>query len=296
MMWIGWTYFLNFYLYVKSLPHHDVKGLPPPRHTNSPPTVLSTPAATLLSCAATAIVCLFFSRVFPEGAVISRRPLSWDTPPLAPLSTVRPAPTFIFALITAAHVPDHFDEQQQRLRDHEYALSLDFFFPRFGDRVAGVIAGGPGARGWPLLLRYHFSRLEFFNSMFSQKSAKESQGIQRFVRAITSGEEAPEGADASFSASWSSIGDDDVVFKTSGRYQIVRDDFVDEIAKTRDSFDAWAKTFGAWKLDKEGQHQIERGEKKIFTFCWAMKWRHFKDLYLNIDLEKLERFDGNKGW
>ena len=58
----------------------------------------------------------------------------------------------------------------------------------------------------------------------------------------------------------------------------------------------WAKTFGSWSLDAEGRHIIERGDKKIFTFCWAMKWKHFRDLYLDVDLDKLEHFDGNKGW
>lgn len=226
---------------------------------------------------------------------VPHRPLSWSGPaptlmPLAPQGMQRPAPTFAFALVTAAYIPG-----RQSLRDREYTLGLDYFFPRFANRVAGLIAGGPNALSWPLLPRYDFSALEFFDSTtYTTKSAKESHGIQFFVRTILS----PEGAAPAHTpvTSWRSIADDDVVFKASGRYQIVRDDFLDEIALTRDSFDVWAKTFGTWTLDEDGQHKITKGEKKIFTFCWAMKWRFFRDLYLHIDLDKLEHFDGNKGW
>ena len=255
---------------------------------------LSAVGALAALCVGAGLLCLLCAfRSARNGGGISRRPLAWDAPPLSPLGTVRPAPPFIAALVTAAFVPGRRGELQQS-RDREYALGMDYFFPRFEDRVAGLIAGGPEARRWPLLARYPFARLHFFDSNFTQKSAKESHGIQHFVRdAVAAQASEAEGREGS---PWTHLRDDDVVFKASGRYQIVRDDFVDEIARTHTSFDVWAKTFGSWTLDDEGQHRIERGDKKIFTFCWAMKWAHFRDLYLNVDLEKLERFDGNKGW
>ena len=256
---------------------------------------LSAFGALAALCFGVGLLCMLcaFGRAGNGGGIISRRPLAWDAPPLAPLGTVRPAPSFIVALVTAAFVPGRFGELQQS-RDREYALGVDFFFPRFEDRVAGLVAGGPEARSWPLLARYRFARLHFFDSNFTQKSAKESHGIQHFVRDVVAAQ--ASGAEEHTGGPWTRLRDDDVIFKASGRYQIVRDDFVDEIARTHDFFDVWAKTFGSWTLDEEGQHRIERGEKKVFTFCWAMKWAHFRDLYLNVDLEKLERFDGKRGW
>ena len=212
--------------------------------------------------------------------------------PLVPHCMQRPAPAFVFALVTAAYIPDsgRFGDQHQNVRNREYTLGLDFFFPRFGNRVAGLVAGATDMQSWPILSRYDFAMLEFFDSKkYTTKSAKESHGIQHFVQKVLR----PDGGTAS---TWRGIADDDVVLKASGRYQIVREDFLDEIAQSRDFFDVWAKPFGSWVLDEEGQHKISKGEKKVFTFCWAMKWRFFRDLYLNVDLDKLERFDGHKGW
>ena len=256
---------------------------------------ISSPVAALLGCTVTALLFLYI-RLLPRG-FIPQRPLSWSGPaptllPPVPQGMQRPAPTFVFALVTAAFIPGRFGDQRQYLRNKEYTLGLDFFFPRFGNRVAGLIAGTNDAQSWPILLRYDFSMLEFFDSKtFSTQSAKESQGIQHFVQKISR----PDGG-GDMASTWYSITDDDVVLKASGRYQIVRDDFLDEIALTREFFDVWAKPFGSWILDEEGQHKITKGEKKVFTFCWAMKWRYFKDLYLHVDLDKLEHFDGNKGW
>jgi hypothetical protein len=117
-----------------------------------------------------------------------------------------------------------------------------------------------------------------------QKSAKESEGLRLLVAELSRGNA-------------TAIADDAVVFKASGRYQVARDDFLEAVAANPD-FDVWARPFGAWTLDEKGQHVIAPGDAKIFTFYYAMRWRHFRELYETVDIDKLENYDTvpSKGW
>jgi hypothetical protein len=117
----------------------------------------------------------------------------------------------------------------------------------------------------------------------TQKSAKESAGLRQLVRELA--------------AANASLDDDSVVFKASGRYQVARNDFLEDVL-ANPQYDVWAKPFGAWALSERGEHVITPGDAKVFTFLFAMRWRFFRDLYAHVDIEKLETHDTvpSKGW
>jgi hypothetical protein len=181
-----------------------------------------------------------------------------------------PPPTFLAVVTTA------YSEHNAERREREYALGLEYVFYTF-DRVYALVSS---PTPWAFIESFPFTRLPtYFTSRYAQKSAQESDGLRAMVKGL-------EGA---------GLSGDDIVFKVSGRYQIVRSDFIQEV-RDNPNFDVWAKPFGAWHLDGSGRHVVEPGGKKIFTFFWAMRWRYFRDLYTYIPLDKLETYDGNKGW
>lgn len=184
------------------------------------------------------------------------------------------APQNVVALVTSAYTND---AALSFRREKEYSTCLKYFFEHFG-RVYGLAAADTR---WTFVESYPWSQLEYFQSRMKGKSAKESEGLQFMVNRMH------------YKAA---LQDDDIVVKASGRYQIVRSDFLEAVLANPDH-DVWGKTFGSWRLDATtGQHVIEPGDSKLFTFCWAMRWRYFRDLYQNVDIEKLESYDGGKGW
>ncbi len=188
------------------------------------------------------------------------------------------APASAVAVVTAAYKAGAADEAR---RDGEYRRGLAYFFAQFA-RVVGVVSASDE---WPLARAFPFTALVTYepSAQYSQKSAKESEGLRLLV--------------ASLANANTSIDDDAIVFKASGRYHIVREDFIEAVVANPD-FDAWARPYGAWHLDEQGQHVITPGDNKIFTFYFAMRWRHFRAMYETVDLDKLESFDTvpSKGW
>lgn len=195
-----------------------------------------------------------------------------------PASSRAAAPTNAIAIVTASYVAGSADEVR---RDGEYRRGLSYIFAHFA-RVVGVVSARDA---WPLERVFPFDALVLYEPLarFMQKSSKESEGLRLLVTTLV-------GANAS-------IDDDAVVFKASGRYHIVRDDFI-EVVGANPNFDAWARPFGEWHLDEQGQHVITPGDAKIFTFYFAMRWRHFRAMYETVNLEKLESHDTvpSKGW
>lgn len=59
--------------------------------------------------------------------------------------------------------------------------------------------------------------------------------------------------------------DDDWIIKLSGRYLLLSDIFVDSVKGAPKECDAIVK--------------ISDTEPQIYTFCFALRWKHFKDLY-----------------
>jgi hypothetical protein len=194
-----------------------------------------------------------------------------------PISGTR-LPLNAVAIVTAAYESGAADEVR---RDGEYRRGLKYFFSQFS-RVVGVLSS---RSEWPLAKSFPFELLLSYypSARFTQKSAKESEGLHRLVSMLV--------------GSNSTIDDDAIVFKASGRYHIVRNDFIDAVV-ANSQFDVWARPFGAWSLDEHGEHKITPGDSKIFTFYFAMRWRYFRAMYETIDLEKLESYDTvpSKGW
>lgn len=189
------------------------------------------------------------------------------------------APPDYLAIVTVAYDPSRSDNAH---REIEYRRGLDYLFSRF-QRVAGVVSA---PERMPLVAEYGFQPALHFTTSprYTQKSAKESEALRHLVRHLNR----TEGG---------SIPDSTIVFKASGRYQVVRDDFLQAVMANRD-FDVWAKPFGSWTLDENGHHEIAGGDDKIFTFYFAMRWPLFRDMYAHIDLEKLQSHDTipSKGW
>jgi hypothetical protein len=61
--------------------------------------------------------------------------------------------------------------------------------------------------------------------------------------------------------------DDDWIIKLSGRYLLLSDIFVDTVKSAPEDCDAVVK--------------ISDNNPQIYTFCFALRWKHFKDLYLH---------------
>jgi hypothetical protein len=192
------------------------------------------------------------------------------------------APAHWFAVVTAAYNPA---KSGQAERQKEYRLGLGYVFARF-ERVAGVISA---AEPMPLVSEYNFQPALYFNTspQYTNKSAKESEALRHFVRELnmTHGSRIPDSA---------------IVFKMSGRYQVARDDFLQAVM-TKPEYDVWAKPFGTWALKSNGAqsyYAIYPGDERIFTFYFAMRWPIFRDMYMHVDLVKLESFDTvpSKGW
>jgi hypothetical protein len=60
--------------------------------------------------------------------------------------------------------------------------------------------------------------------------------------------------------------DNDWIIKLSGRYLLLSDNFYNIVKNAPDDCDAIVKTSDT--------------EPQIYTFCFALRWKHFKDLYL----------------
>jgi hypothetical protein len=164
-------------------------------------------------------------------------------------------------------------------RDKEYVLGLSYVFSHF-PRVVGLVSSH---EPWPVADLFKWDNLYYFemSPRWTTKSAQESEGLHWLVSML---------------ASNMSISDDAVIYKVSGRYQIVRDDFIEAVGMHPD-FDVWAKPFGSW-VDDGGVHKISPGRNKMFTFFFAMRWRYFRELYETVDLQKLSTYDTipSRGW
>jgi hypothetical protein len=164
-------------------------------------------------------------------------------------------------------------------RDKEYVLGLSYIFSHF-PRVVGLVSSH---ESWPLADLYKWDQLYYFemSPKWTTKSAQESEGLRWLVSMLESN---------------MTISDDTVIFKVSGRYQIVRNDFIEAVSKYP-NYDVWAKPFGSWE-DNGGVHKISQGRHKMFTFLFAMRWKYFRELYKTVDLYKLSNFDTipSRGW
>eukprot|EP01124_Arcella_intermedia_P028905 TRINITY_DN5990_c0_g1_i2.p4 TRINITY_DN5990_c0_g1~~TRINITY_DN5990_c0_g1_i2.p4 ORF type:complete len:131 (+),score=5.31 TRINITY_DN5990_c0_g1_i2:396-788(+) len=69
-----------------------------------------------------------------------------------------------------------------------------------------------------------------------------------------------------------------VVFKVSGRYQVVRDDVL-EAVQAHPDHDVWYRAFGSWT---HGPTRTTPGDSVAMTFFFAMRWRYFRDFYMEV--------------
>lgn len=190
------------------------------------------------------------------------------------------APDDWLAIVTTAYIRGGPDESE---REDEYRRGLGYILSRF-QRVAAIVSA---SEPMPLISEYDFRPALYWTTspQYSTKSAKESEALHYLVRQL------------SLNTGDSGIPDSAIVFKASGRYQIARDDFLQAV-KANPDYDVWAKPFGSWSLDENSNHKIQPGDSKIFTFYFAMRWHVFRDIYMHVDLQKLETYDTipSKGW
>lgn len=189
------------------------------------------------------------------------------------------APADWLAIVTAAHSSGGPNDQE---REKEYRRGLAYFFSRF-QSVVGVVSS---TEPMPIISEFDFQQALYFSpsSQYTQKSAKESEALRYLVTKLNE-TVAPK------------ISESAIVFKASGRYQVVRDDFLEAVMMNPE-YDVWAKSFGSWALDDQGHHVVKPGDAKLFTFYFAMRWPIFRDIYMHVDLDKLESYDTipSKGW
>jgi|SRR5579862_4787806 len=72
--------------------------------------------------------------------------------------------------------------------------------------------------------------------------------------------------------------DDDIVIKLTGRYHLYSREFIHIIEANANDYDA----FVCW-----GKHFVTRGH--VFTGCFAMRWKYFKKIISEMNLENAER-------
>lgn len=72
--------------------------------------------------------------------------------------------------------------------------------------------------------------------------------------------------------------DDDIVIKMTGRYLLQSPSFLNTIRETLDEYDVW----GVF-----GKHFNEKND--LFTGCFAMRWKHLKQIIEEMDLERAEQ-------
>lgn len=72
--------------------------------------------------------------------------------------------------------------------------------------------------------------------------------------------------------------DEDIVIKLTGRYLLYDRSFIDIIEATSSDYDAYVCY---------GKHFVSRNH--IFTGCFAMRWKYFKQIINEMDFEKAER-------
>jgi len=71
--------------------------------------------------------------------------------------------------------------------------------------------------------------------------------------------------------------DDDIVIKLTGRYFLIDQNFIDLIKNTFENYDAYVLY---------GKHFVSTDH--VFTGCFALKWKYFKQLINDLDFESSE--------
>ncbi|KAI9019641.1 hypothetical protein DFJ74DRAFT_769342 [Hyaloraphidium curvatum] len=164
-------------------------------------------------------------------------------------------------------------------REEEYRTALEFALPLFS-RSFAVYSEDPTC-GWELPRRFPFTRavcVPDVPATLRNKGAREAFALNRFLAS-------PEPAAAALDAP------DAIVVKLSGRYRLARPDFLRFVA-SHPECDVWARTFGSWYLDREKLHVLRPGGDMLLTFLFAMRGRHFADLFRGVDLGVLEGAGG----
>ena len=245
--------------------------------TGSKPSV----ARSLTLTSGTAPPCQCASPVaLPEGGVSSGSP----TPSPVSTSTIRlrgvghlgpphvNAPRNFIAVLTAAQVAG---DAQRAARDVDYLHGLDYFTTHF----SSVLMCASETQSWPLLDSQPFYKpVHYYTSALSSKSAKESDALRSFVRAMN----------ATIERDF--VGADVIVFKGSGRYQPIRDTVLQTVIDNP-NYDVWYLPFGNWYV-REGKLLFDPGHNLAMTFYFAMRWRLFREFYLTVDLAKLDSWNG----
>lgn len=72
--------------------------------------------------------------------------------------------------------------------------------------------------------------------------------------------------------------DEDIVVKLTGRYLLYKRDFLTLIENSESEYDAYVSY---------GKHFV--GSDHIFTGCFAMRWKYFRKIIEELDVERAER-------
>lgn len=159
-------------------------------------------------------------------------------------------------LVTAANVQAH-----KYTRDLEYMHG--FAWVRSTGLPSSVVVS-ENAAAWPVLNSVTWKLKLHYTSTRRGKSAKEVDCIRQLVQALARG---------------STIANDTMIFKLSGRYHVVRNDVLD-LYQHHPEIDMIAKE--------------DRPHNQVYTFFFGLKWNYFQDFYMTSSLDELESVNVEK--
>lgn len=188
----------------------------------------------VLGCLTIGMLVVFGSKLACPGAPV--------------MSFAIPSP---FLVVTAARLPAALGLDQ--IRQEEYAHGLAWVAAK---GLPAAIVVSETTEPWDVVDRLSWTLKLAHTSSRKSKSAKEADCLRALVVSITQ----------------KGMSDDVMIFKLSGRYQVVRDDV---LLAVRDHPDIDM----VCRRDALGQ---------IFTFFFGLKWKYFREFYLTADLDLLE--------
>jgi hypothetical protein len=157
----------------------------------------------------------------------------------------------IFVLATTARLP--LSAGLDEVRQLEYIYGLSWIAAR---RLPAAVVMSETTQPWPEVERLPWKLKLRFTSQHKSKSAKEADSLRELVASLQK---------------TNLLSNDTMVYKLSGRYQVVRDE---ALTAAEDP-----------NVDMVCRHG---SLGQTFTFFFGMRWKYFQDFFLAVDLQSLE--------
>lgn len=169
--------------------------------------------------------------------------------------SLTPKPFFI---ATAAY----HEGELKHIRDAEYKYGLSYIASR---SFPSAVVVSETQSAWDTIEALPWEIKLYYTSTYTSKSAKESDSISALVMKIKN-------------SKTSSIDENTMIIKVSGRYQVVRDDLLMTV-RNHPEVDMIAK-----RCDVEWWC----GPNEAYTFLFGLKWKYFEEFYTNVSMDILE--------